>query len=483
MRLAIVHYHLRPGGVSRVIANAVNALSPHGVDIVVLSGEAPQKPLTPHARHRVVDGLGYDAAGEGAAPARLVEGLARAATDALGATPDLWHVHNHALGKNLGMTRASHQLAAEGNRVLFQMHDFAEDGRPALYRRLLAEVGGGDPERLAAILYPQASHVHYAVLNGRDYGFLKRAGIPEPHLHLLPNPVTAEPVRNRPVDHNRRRLFVYPTRAIRRKNIGEFLLWSAVSGVGDRFAVTLAPQNPVARPIYDRWVQFAREQQLPVEFEAGLRTSFEELAACATAQVTTSVAEGFGLAFLEPWLSECPVTGRNLPEITSDFQQAGVDLSGLYERVVIPLDWIGRETFRDTLQTGLARYYRAYGRALTGSDVDAALSAAVHGERLDFGRLDEPLQERVLTRLASDPAARKEVDPPQLLGPVSGDAQLAANQTVIRRRFGLQAYGRSLQDIYRGIRAAPSSLSLQRPSGASLLNAFLAPSRFYLLRT
>ena len=35
--------------------------------------------------------------------------------------------------------------------------------------------------------------------------------------------------------------------------------------------------------------------------------------------VTTSVAEGFGLAFLEPWLFGKGLLGRNLPEITVDF--------------------------------------------------------------------------------------------------------------------------------------------------------------------
>ncbi len=57
----------------------------------------------------------------------------------------------------------------------------------------------------------------------------------------------------------------------------------------------------------------------------------------ADALITTSVAEGFGLAFLEPWLASKPLVGRNLPEITADFAEHGLDLSALYNCLPVPL--------------------------------------------------------------------------------------------------------------------------------------------------
>ncbi|MCK4565103.1 MAG: hypothetical protein KAU94_10570, partial [Verrucomicrobia bacterium] len=40
LAVAIVHYHLRPGGVTRVIERAVKSLGDN-VDVLVLTGEAP----------------------------------------------------------------------------------------------------------------------------------------------------------------------------------------------------------------------------------------------------------------------------------------------------------------------------------------------------------------------------------------------------------------------------------------------------------
>ena len=41
MKIAIVHYHLRRGGVTQVIATAIESLKKFGHEIVVLSGERP----------------------------------------------------------------------------------------------------------------------------------------------------------------------------------------------------------------------------------------------------------------------------------------------------------------------------------------------------------------------------------------------------------------------------------------------------------
>ncbi len=60
---------------------------------------------------------------------------------------------------------------------------------------------------------------------------------------------------------------------------------------------------------------------------------FHALLTAAHALVTTSVAEGFGLAFLEPWLANRPLFGRKLPEVTEGNKKAGVNLASLYTRL------------------------------------------------------------------------------------------------------------------------------------------------------
>ena len=87
------------------------------------------------------------------------------------------------------------------------------------------------------------------------------------------------------------------------------------------FANSLEPTNPAFRPQFERWKSFSRELQLPVTFGLGHQVdcSFPKMVACSEAIVTTSVAEGFGLGFLEPWVFGKSLCGRNLPEITGDF--------------------------------------------------------------------------------------------------------------------------------------------------------------------
>ncbi|RYD18679.1 MAG: hypothetical protein EOP88_21730, partial [Verrucomicrobiaceae bacterium] len=80
MRVAIVHYHLEPGGVTSVIRVASEALTSAGVANVVLTGEQ-------------VPGLGYLTEAAGLTVDELVKRLRAAASDALGGPPDVWHFH------------------------------------------------------------------------------------------------------------------------------------------------------------------------------------------------------------------------------------------------------------------------------------------------------------------------------------------------------------------------------------------------------
>ncbi len=58
MRIAILHYHLRPGGVTRVIQNALKALENSSLQFIVLSGEAPS-PTMPVPNSVIVEPLEY----------------------------------------------------------------------------------------------------------------------------------------------------------------------------------------------------------------------------------------------------------------------------------------------------------------------------------------------------------------------------------------------------------------------------------------
>ena len=120
MRLAIVHYHLRKGGVTRVITSALQALGREVSEVVVLSSTPPEEPLP--CPVGVIPELAY-VSGASESDARVLhDALVRTASRHLGQSPDIWHIHNHCLGKNVNFPEALRRLLADGQRVLLQVH-------------------------------------------------------------------------------------------------------------------------------------------------------------------------------------------------------------------------------------------------------------------------------------------------------------------------------------------------------------------------
>ena len=149
MKLVILHYHLHSGGVTRVIENHLRALNVNGSTgdplrlLVLHGGRMDGWPLDLESQLPRIDlklcpiaGLDYDALSAADQPS-LSQNL-RSCLNRHNFSPaeTLLHIHNHSLGKNAAFPRAMFQLAKEGYRLLLQIHDFAEDFRPANYRDL-----------------------------------------------------------------------------------------------------------------------------------------------------------------------------------------------------------------------------------------------------------------------------------------------------------------------------------------------------------
>ncbi len=485
LRVAIVHYHLKRGGVTRVIESALRGFD--ALDdpplCAVLSGEPPADGNLAD-RTRAVEGLHYSNAQDRTpAPVALLSRLRDAAREVLGGEPDLWHFHNHSLGKNSAMPGVVSLLAEDGAPLLLQLHDFAEDGRPENFR-----LNHRLPDH-AATLYPVAPHIHYALVNARDHRIFLRAGVVEGRLHLLSNPV--EEPADAPAGSTREaileglgaeRLLLYPVRALRRKNLGECLLWSALAPEGTVCGTTLGPTNRNFDARYRQWRAFAARHSLPARFGLAEEDDrpFAEWMAAADAVLTTSVAEGFGLAFLEPWLHGKPVVGRDLPAITADFKDAGLRLDALYPSLPVPLDWIDSRVLEKRLREALVETYAAYHSALPTDALARALAAIQPRPGfVDFAGLDEAMQEQVIARLLKHPAEREKLDE---LPPIPDEDVIAANAQTVRESFGLPPYARRLAKLYQLIadaeRPAPDYL---HPS--DILRSFLAPENFRLLRS
>ncbi|MCL1979578.1 MAG: hypothetical protein FWG62_00680, partial [Proteobacteria bacterium] len=109
------------------------------------------------------------------------------------------------------------------------------------------------------------------------------------------------------------------------------------------------------------------------------------------------------------------------------------------------------------------------------------LAAWIREGRIDFGRLDEPLQETVLKRLVVDQAQSALAQPVELSTAANVRDSVAKNQALLQSRYSLARYGEALEAIYQRV-AASEVGSVDHLDGEILLDRFLAPERLSLLR-
>jgi hypothetical protein len=480
MKIAIVHYHLEPGGVTRVIENTLEgwASSGHSVETVVLSGRQYAGDRIP--KTQVIEGLDYATPEQALDPELLMERMKGGARSSLGGMPDLWHIHNHSLGKNPSLTGATALLAQAGEFLLLHPHDFAEDGRPHNFKAL---------DEVYSQAYPSSRRIHYAVLNNRDRLFLSDLfADSESKVHMLANaipnnePELSADIDSSPLPEN---LFLYPVRAVRRKNLGELALLAA-SYPEKHFANSLGPTNPAFRPQFERWKSFAKESALQLTYGLGdlVECSFPSMVASSDGIVTTSVAEGFGLGFLEPWIFGKSLCGRNLPEITGDFSQHGVQLDNLYNRLELNIDLVqDPTTLLPKIEAALATFYQDYGEELPPRASQEAFGSIVTDKLIDFGRLDEPLQEELISAVIKSEQARESIRAQSSIQSLP-TSRIKKNTSAVRENFSMDAYGDKLIQIYQSLIRAPSiEEKVGFANGRDLLKQFLSPSRLNLLRT
>ncbi len=511
MNVVILHCHFERGGVTQVVENHVRWLREQdNVDrIVLVSGQRTSglSPGTLEAVTRIsLPGFDYDS-GDDAGDTldercrRMVRDLG-AELSGLGISPDdsVLHWHNHSLGKNTAAPAAIRQLAESGYRLLLHIHDFAEDNRPENYRRLMTASGANRKADLDRFLYPVAPQIHYATLTHADASVLAALGVPEAQTHCLPNSVVMAPgslpsqdealakVRRAMNLGRDARWCLYPVRGIRRKNVGEFLLVSRWIGADQFAGLTLCPATPVEKRSYERWKRLASDVAPKAIFDAGHdpNVTFIDNLSAADSIISTSVAEGFGMAFLEPWLVHREVIARRLPTVTDDFEACGVRLPKLYDTLPIPghRDWIQQclaesnaameiawsalpESFRPTLDLGIDR------------DADA----------VDFARLVPRRQVEVLRKVAADSGYEAAVrersrDLVRDLNEPPNASLLRHNAEVVRAQYSPQQAGRGLFRIYNALLAATPEHPVQSPCNAGRgVDLITSVRPFYPCRT
>ena len=523
MNIVFAHHHLNAGGVTQVIVNQLRSLAKlegarRPARVGVLYGGRhegwPTKLWTQFESGKAtpfdevlmpLPSLDYDTLPDLRDEALASEAMAMLTAHGFAPQDTLLHVHNHSLGKNASWPGALARLATHGYRLLLQIHDFAEDFRPANYRHLARAWRLDCPREIAARQYPLASGIHYATLTQRDRQLLTGAGVPDEQLHTLPNPIgeleglrsheeTAGPIRERLGIPRDAELRLYPVRGIRRKNLGELLLHAAMSPANTWHAVTLAPQNPVELSSFERWRSLSDELDLRCLFDTCRADGCDFLDALSASDVlvTTSVAEGFGMVFLEAWLAGKPLVGRDLPGITADFKQCGLEFAGMYTSLDVPLELIER---RDDLAEALQLAYEwaceQYGVKLADKvEIERSVASLLESGTIDFALLPSRFQEQLIRTTSRDPGSVRQAlfeTNPTLESLIDGNDQnrnrISANAELVRAKYSIATIGEQLGEVYATVsRDEPPGAVASVSDGDSILEQFLRVDRLHAIR-
>lgn len=428
MKIFIIHHHLNPGGVTRIIQSQISSLKENypELKIVLLTGEVSNPEFYKKQNVKVItnEKLNYltNTDIKSAEGYDLLNNLIAFFKEHI-KPEDIIHVHNLNLGKNPVMTLALSMLAETGHLLFNHSHDFVED-RPEnmkFVQHIIEVLFGRDEKN---VLYPGHSNYHYGVLNSFDKKRLQKMGIDEERIALLPNPVHFEKKsdltkpeakekisKELKLDQNKM-IITYPVRIIRRKNFGELALFSVLFDNKAHWLVTQPPKNPVEIEPYQEWKNFCHEMSITIVFEAGTKVDFEALLLASDVCITTSMREGFGMVFLEPWLVGTPVMGRNISYVTEDLIESGVEFPMLYDKILVE----------------------------------------VHGEEKDFGTLTQEEQMELLTDAVKNDDLRKKItdrnpELEKLFQKVSGKIK-DHNKKVITEQYSLKNYSKKLYDIY-----------------------------------
>ncbi len=447
MNVALLHYHLKPGGVTSVIQRQAACLAERGAGrrVVVLSGQQPETPWTVPVH--VVPGLRYesDTGTVLSGSTALAEAILVALDEAFPAGCDVLHVHNPLIRKNPDLLGALRILRGRGIALLLQAHDFAEDFRPDVF----------DP----GAEYPE--DCDYATVNGRDRDALVAAGVSPGHVHYLPNAIAGAlflPRRGWATERNRgRTTALYPVRAIRRKNLGETVLLSLWLPEGARIAVTLPPSSPREMPAYEFWKRTCGEAALGVRFDAGMRFGLEDLYDGAFCALTTSLKEGFGFTFLDPLVRGIPVVGREVVHAVGDFRAAGIRFPGLYRSLVVPAGMLPAERLETVKSKAIEALRSAFAPlAGTGAGVFYDIARRYESPILDFGLLDEELQAGVVRLVRADQAVRTRIEEcnpflGELFTAPRSEDLAASNRQAVLDAYSVDRYAERLERAYRTV--------------------------------
>ena len=304
------------------------------------------------------------------------------------ADADVVLTENLSVGINPAVTYAFYlwtlqeYQANSKKRFLVRVHDFAQQ-RPANFANIkkFQRFLPTDMPDWHQILYPSVPNVEYIAINTSDYYRLLDHGIEAERIWYVPNSIDNSLVKceqkhcddllellkeKKGLDQDVSLLF-YPVRTIPRKNVEEAIFFTqmlnnlaAVEEYRQKYnlrhkfhlVVSMAGSNGSEKEYSDHLTDFVKENHLPVTIGisdlVGLHRQYDpedpqhilkygvaDMYSVSEMVITTSVLEGFGFVFIEPWAMDKCVIGRNIPSVTLDFTKAGLSLDHLYTVLLV----------------------------------------------------------------------------------------------------------------------------------------------------
>lgn len=367
LRLVIVHYHFRPGGIRRVIELA----TPHlrralGVDTLVLvAGERAdalwdERFRTANPGCRVtwfVEPAFRYLSEQRRAPARVQAEVRQACVRLLADAGDtlVW-VHNLGIGRNVILAHEL-TLACEERDVplVSHHHDWWFENRwqrwPEMRRAGLPNLAAA-----AAVIFATHRRIRHVAINNADARVLRRrlgtraAWLP----NLSDRPIPPRRAAVKAAQDwlartlgERAPVWLLPCRLLRRKNVAEALLlgrWLRPEAL----LVTTGGVSSADEAAYgNRLWEASREHgwRLRLSVLAGderAKPSVPELLAASECVLLTSILEGFGLPYIEAAAAGRPLVARRLPNIAPDLARFGFRFPQSYADVQVVtalFDW------------------------------------------------------------------------------------------------------------------------------------------------
>jgi glycosyltransferase involved in cell wall biosynthesis len=360
LNLIIVHFHLRPGGVRRVIELATPFLlreMPSIQRVILATGEARDAVWNAEFRRRLAStpieifvAPTFRYTSEQTWRPTLAGRIRRALERLLAsAEPALVWAHNLSVGRNFALARELVRACdMHGHTIVLHHHDWWFDHR---WRRWpeMRRLGIRTLREAARIIFPTKPCVRIATINRADASVLQRHF--GKRAAWLPNLAERAPVPSaarvraarawlREVVGDDAPVWLLPCRLLRRKNIAEALLltrWlrpeAALVVTG---GVSSADENSYANYLAAAARRHGWRLHLGVLANNDRpQPSIRELLAASECVLFTSVQEGFGMPLVEAADSARPLIARRLPSISSDLAKFGFRFPQTYDEVLI----------------------------------------------------------------------------------------------------------------------------------------------------